>query len=148
MPHILESRPCYMQHFIAYNTTQARVCLSSNNNTVNAPTIAYPRNQAFLNENIIHHSPRKGHCFLACSGTSFTKISAGTFFNSCGLKLNRGGKKRPFGRRVVGSRSSSKKGWTNASKAVHRRLGEYWSSLDTRSTASGGIRLWKILCHG
>lgn len=28
--------------------------------------------------------------------------------------------------------------------AVHLRLGEYWRSLETRSTASGGIRLWKI----
>jgi len=27
--------------------------------------------------------------------------------------------------------------------AVHRRLGEYWRSLDARSIASGGIRLWK-----
>lgn len=25
--------------------------------------------------------------------------------------------------------------------AVQRKLGEYWSSLETRSTASGGIRL-------
>lgn len=28
--------------------------------------------------------------------------------------------------------------------AVHLRLGEYWRSLDTRSTASGGMRLWNI----
>jgi hypothetical protein len=28
--------------------------------------------------------------------------------------------------------------------AVQRRFGEYWRSLETRSTASGGIRLWKI----
>lgn len=33
---------------------------------------------------------------------------------SC-LKLNRGGNGRPFGRRALGSRSSSKKGWTHAS---------------------------------
>jgi hypothetical protein len=31
----------------------------------------------------------------------------------------------------------------NILTAVHRRLGEYWSSLETRSTASGGILLWK-----
>lgn len=28
--------------------------------------------------------------------------------------------------------------------AVHRRFGEYCNSLETRSTASGGIRLWNI----
>lgn len=28
--------------------------------------------------------------------------------------------------------------------AVHRRLGEYCRSLETRSTASGGMRLWNI----
>lgn len=28
--------------------------------------------------------------------------------------------------------------------AVDLKFGEYWRSLDTRSTASGGIRLWKI----
>jgi len=27
--------------------------------------------------------------------------------------------------------------------AVQRRFGEYWSNLDTRSTASGGMRLPK-----
>jgi len=32
--------------------------------------------------------------------------------------------------------------------AVDRRLGEYCNSLETRSTASAGILLWKILCHG
>lgn len=33
----------------------------------------------------------------------------------------------------------------NAAKltAVQRKFGEYWSNLDTRSTASGGSRLWK-----
>lgn len=95
-----------------------------------------------------NHKPRKAHCFLACSGISFTNISTGTPFSSWGLKLNNGGRKRPFGSRVLGSRSSSKKGWIKASNAVLRRLGEYCSSLETRSTASGGIRLWNILCHG
>lgn len=28
--------------------------------------------------------------------------------------------------------------------AAQRKLGEYWSSLETRSTASGGMRLWNI----
>jgi hypothetical protein len=32
-----------------------------------------------------------------------------------GLKLNSGGRKRPLGRRVFGSLSSSKNGWINAS---------------------------------
>ena len=31
--------------------------------------------------------------------------------------------------------------------AVLRRFGEYWRSLETRSTASGGIRLWEIWLH-
>lgn len=29
--------------------------------------------------------------------------------------------------------------------AVDLRFGEYWRSLETRSTASGGVRLWNIL---
>lgn len=72
----------------------------------------------------------------ACSGTSFDKSSTDAPFSSasngiviqyertlqlfiynkkneidiepCGLKLNRGGKGRPLGRRAFGSRSSSK----------------------------------------
>jgi len=28
--------------------------------------------------------------------------------------------------------------------ALHRRFGEYWRRRETRSIASGGIRLWKI----
>ena len=56
------------------------------------------------------HSPACEHCFLACSGINFATISTGIPFSSLGLKLKRGGRKRPFGRRVFGSRSSSKKG--------------------------------------
>lgn len=37
-----------------------------------------------------------------------------------GLKLNSGGRKRPFGRRVFESRSSSKNEWPNASNCMHR----------------------------
>lgn len=33
------------------------------------------------------HEPRNGHCFLACSGTNFTKISDGTPFSS-GTRTN------------------------------------------------------------
>lgn len=33
---------------------------------------------------------------------------------------------------------------TNILTAVHRRLGEYCSNLETKSTASGGMRLWNI----
>lgn len=112
-----------------------------------------------------------------------------------GLKLKSGGSGRPLGSRVLGSRSSSKNGWMQASNlkkikmqryislchrsychvaktstvllkahsnnknettnrtwcikrmeltAEYRKFGEYWSSLDTRSTASGGVLLWKI----
>jgi hypothetical protein len=132
----------------------------------------------------------------------------------CGLKLKSGGNGRPLGKRQLGSRSSSKKGCTQASNciqpnkikrklapvrtkglqyklatilelqyqstltwsawydnsapfhtrdihfpstgkvksvrksqdrkqtALQRRFGEYWRSLETKSTASGGIRLW------
>jgi hypothetical protein len=74
--------------------------------------------------------------------------SIGTPRNSLGLKLKRWGRERPFGNRAFGSRSSSKNGWINASNAVHRRFGEYCRSRETRSTASDGILLWKILCHG
>lgn len=34
--------------------------------------------------------------------------------------------------------------WLVALTAALRRLGEYWRSLETKSTASGGMRLWKI----
>lgn len=56
------------------------------------------------------HSHAWELCFLACSGISFAATSTGIPFSSLGLKLKRGGRKRPFGRRVPGSRSSSKKG--------------------------------------
>lgn len=89
-----------------------------------------------------------------------------------GLKLKSGGRGRPFGRRVFGSLNSSKKGWMQASNcstnvekqlcfraketqkrkekkrvkkqltAVHRKLGEYWKNLQTRSTVSGGKCFW------
>lgn len=36
----------------------------------------------------------------------------------------------------------------NVLTAVHRRLGEYCSSLETKSTASGGMRLWNIWQQG
>lgn len=94
------------------------------------------------------HNPMEGHCFLACSGINFTRVSVGTPFNSeykimriltrynvkqekenvglvvfknfipRGLKLKSGGRKRPFGRRVFRSRSSSKKGWVKASNCI------------------------------
>lgn len=56
------------------------------------------------------HNPAWEHCFLACSGINFATISTGIPFSSLGLKLKRGGRNRPFGRRVLASRSSSKKG--------------------------------------
>ena len=45
----------------------------------------------------------------------YTKMVKQEWNIPCGLKLKRGGRKRPFGRRVLGSRSSSKNGWTSAS---------------------------------
>jgi hypothetical protein len=56
------------------------------------------------------HNPAWEHCFLACSGINFATMSTGIPLSSLGLKLKRGGRKRPFGRRVFASRSSSKKG--------------------------------------
>lgn len=46
-----------------------------------------------------------------------------------GLKLNNGGRKRPFGSRVLGSRSSSKKGWIKASNCIKLKvlLEQIWS---------------------
>lgn len=91
------------------------------------------------------------------------------------LKLKRGGRGRPLGRRVFGSLNSSKNGcmqasiwrmapwlehkrahsvsicnlegnirkWSCGLTAVHRRSGEYWRNLLTRSIASGGSFFWK-----
>jgi hypothetical protein len=84
----------------------------------------------------------KWFCLRACSGTSRSTVSGGIPESSCGLKLNSGGSGRPFGRRAFGSLSSSKKGWIQASTAVHLKLGEYWKNLQRRSTASGGRRFW------
>lgn len=87
-------------------------------------------------------------CLRMCSGMSLWSSSGVAPFNSEGLKLNRGGSGRPLGNRAAGLRSSSKNGCTQASRAVHLKLGEYWSRRDIRSTASGGVRFEKILCQG
>lgn len=63
----------------------------------------------------------------------------------CRVKLKRAGKSlggllgcRESGNRVVGSRSSSKKGWHMASMADSRWVGVYSKSAEMRSMASGG----------
>ena len=61
-------------------------------------------------------------------------------FKPCGVKLNNGGSSRPLGRRVEGSRSSSKKLCAQACSGVIRLDGVYSSSVLTRSIASGGVR--------
>jgi hypothetical protein len=43
----------------------------------------------------------------------------------CGLKLNRGGSGRPLGKRQLGSRSSSKKGCTQASNCMKPKKIQY-----------------------
>jgi hypothetical protein len=86
-------------------------------------------------------------CHRACSGINLLMSSGDKFASSC-LKLNSGGNGRPFGNLAWGSRNSSKNECAHASRAVHRRFGAYWRRRDARSIASGGIRLWKILCHG
>jgi hypothetical protein len=57
----------------------------------------------------------------------------------CSVKLNRGGRSRPFGKRVLGSRSSSKNEWAQAFNGDNREEGVYSSSFDTNSIASGGV---------
>ena len=47
-------------------------------------------------------------CLLTCSGINLLTSSGEAPDNSC-LKLKRGGNGRPFGRRALGSRSSSRK---------------------------------------
>lgn len=61
------------------------------------------------------------------------------------MKLKRAGRSlggllwcRESGNRVVGSRSSSKKGWHMASMADNRCVGVYSKSAEMRSMASGG----------
>lgn len=56
------------------------------------------------------------------------------------MKLNRGGRLRPFGNRVFGSLSSSKKGWAQACKGDKRDDGLYSNKRETKSIASGGVR--------
>jgi len=51
-----------------------------------------------------------------------------------------GGRGFPLGRRVVGCRSSSKYGWTQASSGARRRVGVYSNSCPTRSIASDDVR--------
>lgn len=74
------------------------------------------------------------------SSTPELKISSGCNFSVVqvrvdnvdlpwGLKLKSGGRKRPFGKRVFGSRSSSKNGWINASNCIRK----------TRSNVSYGL---------
>ena len=75
-------------------------------------------------------------------------FNAGWMLSSCGVKLKRGGKSRPFGNLLLGSRSSSKKLWAHASKGVMRADGVYSKSLLTKWMASGGVRGRNTLFHG
>ena len=55
----------------------------------------------------------------------------GMEYKPCGLKLKRGGNGRPLGRRVLGSRSSLKNGWTQASSWQRKSIfnGKYFTAI-------------------
>lgn len=57
----------------------------------------------------------------------------------CVVKLKRGGLSRPLGSLRVGTRSSSKKAWAQASRGVSRAVGVYSSNREHRAIASGGV---------
>lgn len=56
------------------------------------------------------------------------------------VKLNKDGFSRPLGSLTLGSRSSSKKEWAQASSGVSRAVGVYSNSLEHNAMASGGVR--------
>lgn len=56
------------------------------------------------------------------------------------MKLNSGGNSRPFGKTLLPSRSSLKKGWAQACKGVILAPGVYSSRRETNAIASGGVR--------
>ena len=56
------------------------------------------------------------------------------------VQLNKGGNSLPFGRRVLGSRNSSKKPWAHASRGVTRAPGVYSRRRETSVMASTGVR--------
>ena len=74
-----------------------------------------------------------------CFGSN-AELSAGWIRNSCSVKLNRGGKWRPFGSNVFWRRSSSKNECAHACRGVIRSDGVYSRRRATRSIASGGVR--------
>lgn len=57
----------------------------------------------------------------------------------CGVKLKSGGRSRPFGSFVLGSRSSSKKQCAQDSTGISLVDGVYSSNLLHRLIASGGV---------
>lgn len=72
----------------------------------------------------------------------------GIMLSSCGVRLKRGGKSRPLGSLLLGSRSSSKNVCAHASSGDMRVDGVYSSSLLVRCMASGGVRGRNTLFHG
>lgn len=66
------------------------------------------------------------------------------------VKLKREGFSLPLGSLTLGSRSSSKKEWAQASRGVSRAVGVYSSRREQRAMASGGVRgrnTWKPIIH-
>ena len=64
------------------------------------------------------------------------------------VKLNKGGRSRPLGSFVAGSRSSSKKVCAHACSGEILADGVYSSKRETRSMASGEVRARNTFCKG
>lgn len=72
----------------------------------------------------------------------------GLLDNSWVVKLKREGLSLPLGSLTLGSRSSSKKEWAQASRGVRRAVGVYSSRREHRAMASGGVRGRNTLVQG
>lgn len=72
---------------------------------------------------------------------SYLKLRFNNHVSPCSVKLKSGGNSLPLGSRVFGSRSSLKKAWAQACSGEMREEGVYSNRRDTRSMASGGVRV-------
>lgn len=109
--------------------------------------LAYKQNSNWLPEQLSDHRNRSSKLsYQSCSHINFDPNNSGSptllledknftlmVFTEQSLRQRK--KKNHFTKFRKNNKAN------NFLTAVQRRLGEYWSSLDTRSTASGGIRL-------